>query len=132
MIRSAVALCLSLGLATAAAAQDAGDPKAGATVFKKCAPCHKVGEGAENSVGPELNGLFGRPAGSVAGYSYSEANRTSGIVWTGDVFADYIRAPQKVVKGTKMTFAGLKKDKDVADIIAYLKQFNPDGTIGQP
>jgi cytochrome c len=132
MLRTALALCLALGRVTAAAALYAGAPTAGATVFKKCAPCHRIGEGAENSVGPELNGLFGRPAGSVPGYAYSDANKTSGIVWSPEIFADYIRAPQKVVKGTKMTFAGLKKDKDVADIIAYLAQFNADGTVKQP
>ena len=132
MIRPLLALAIALLVAPAALAEEAGDATAGATVFKKCAPCHKVGEGAANGVGPELNGLCSRPAGSVAGYAYSEANKASGIVWTPEVFGEYIRAPQKMVKGTKMSFVGLKKDKDVADIIAYLAQFNADGTMKTP
>lgn len=79
-------------------------------------------------MGPELNGLFGRPAGSVPDYDYSEANKTSGIVWTEETFAAYIRDPRGYIKGTKMTFAGLKKDQEIADLTAYLAQFGPDGT----
>jgi len=127
MSRTGLALLWLLAVAPAALAGEPGDPAAGARVFKKCAACHMVGEGATNKVGPVLNGLFGRPAGSVPDYAYSDANRSSGIVWTEDVFSQYIRAPQKVVKGTKMTFAGLKKDKEIADVIAYLHQFGPDG-----
>jgi cytochrome c len=127
MSRTGFALLCLLTFAPAALAGEPGDPAAGATVFKKCAACHRVGEGATNKVGPVLNGLFGRPAGSVPDYAYSDANKNSGIVWTEEVFAEYIRAPQKVVKGTKMAFAGLKKDKEIADIIAYLRQFGPDG-----
>jgi cytochrome c len=90
-----------------------------------------VGEGASNKVGPELNGLFGRPAGSVPNYDYSEANKTSGVVWTEAVFADYIRDPRAYIKGTKMSFAGLKKDEEIADVIAYLRQFKADGTVSE-
>lgn len=106
---------------------DAADADAGARVFKKCQACHAVGEGAQNKVGPERNGLFGRAAGSVPGYDYSEANKTSGIVWTKEVFAAYIRDPRAYIKGTKMTFAGLKKDDEIADITAHLDGFSPDG-----
>jgi len=105
----------------------AGDAAAGAIVFKKCMACHAAGPGAVNKVGPELNGLFGRPAGSVPGYNYSQANKGSGIVWSEEIFSRYIRDPRGVVPGTKMTFPGLKNDDDVASIIAYLKQFGPDG-----
>ncbi len=107
----------------------AGDPKAGAQVFKKCMACHAVGEGAKNKVGPELNGLFGRPAGSVPDYNYSDANKNSGIVWTEPVFAEYIKNPRAYIPGTAMAFAGLKKDKEIEDITAYLAQFNADGTM---
>jgi cytochrome c len=105
----------------------ADDPAAGEQVFRKCIACHAVGEGARNKIGPHLNGLFGRTAGTVAGYNYSEANKSSGIVWTEDNFATYIRDPRGVMKGTKMTFAGLKKDQEIADLIAYLKQFDAEG-----
>jgi cytochrome c len=107
----------------------AGDPEAGAKVFKKCQACHAVGEGAKNKVGPELNGLFGRPAGSVPDYSYSDANKNSGIVWTKEVFAEYIKNPRGYLPGTKMSFVGLKKDKEIEDVTAYLDQFNADGTM---
>jgi cytochrome c len=106
----------------------AADPDAGARVFKKCQACHAIGEGARNKVGPELNGLFGRPAGSVPDYDYSEANKTSGIVWTEEIFAAYIRDPRGYIKGTKMTFAGIKRDQEITDLIAYLRQFRADGT----
>jgi cytochrome c len=118
---------LFVGLAVAGVAV-AGDPEAGARVFRKCQACHAVGEGAQNKVGPELNGLFSRPAGSVPGYDYSDANRNSGIVWTEETFAAYIRDPRGYIKGTKMIFAGLKKDEEIADLTAYLRQFAPDGT----
>ncbi|MBN9020501.1 MAG: cytochrome c family protein [Rhizobiales bacterium] len=107
----------------------AGDPEAGAQVFKKCQACHAVGEGAPNKVGPELNGLFGRSAGSVPGYAYSVANKSSGIVWTEEIFAAYIRDPRGYIKGTKMMFAGIKKDVDIADLTAYLRKFDGDGTL---
>jgi cytochrome c len=107
----------------------AGDPKAGATVFKKCQACHAVGENAKNKVGPELNGLFGRAAGSVPDYKYSEAMKASGIVWSHEIFAEYIKNPKAMVPGTAMSFPGLKKEKEIEDVIAYLDQFNADGTM---
>lgn len=107
----------------------AGDPEAGATVFKKCLACHAVGEAAKNKVGPVLNGVFGRAAGSVPDYKYSVAMTESGLVWNPEVFAEYIRNPRAMVPGTTMAFAGLKKDKEIEDVTAYLDQFNADGTI---
>lgn len=124
MHRSIVAAALLHLAVSPAAAQDAD---AGKRVFNKCVACHSVGPGAANKVGPELNGLIGRKAGSVAGYNYSEANKASGIVWTEEEFGAYIRDPKGVVKGTKMAFAGLKNDKEVADVMAYLKTFAADG-----
>ena len=112
-------------LPTAALAD--GDATQGAKVFLKCKSCHQIGEGAKNAVGPELNGLFGRKTGSVAGYSYSAANKNSGIVWDETIFREYIQNPKGRIPGTKMTFPGLKDPTDIDNIIAYLKQFGPDG-----
>lgn len=109
---------------TGASAQDAA---AGEKVFAKCKVCHQIGEGAKNGVGPVLNGLFGRKSGSVEGYSYSEANKNSGITWEPAVFAEYIKNPRAKVPGTKMVFAGIQNDKEIADLTAYLAQFGADG-----
>jgi cytochrome c len=107
----------------------AGDPDAGAQVFKKCFPCHAVGEGAQVKLGPVLNGLIGRKAGSYEGYNYTDANRKSGLVWDEATLATYLKNPKAAIPGTKMIFPGLPKDKDIADLIAYLKQFGPDGKL---
>jgi len=107
----------------------ASDVAAGEQSFKKCLPCHSIGEGAKNKIGPAQNGLDGRKAGTVAGFNYSDANKNSGIVWNEQSFKDYIKAPQAKVPGTKMTFAGIKDDKEADDLWAYLKQFGPDGHI---
>jgi cytochrome c len=104
-----------------------GDPEAGATVFKKCLACHKVGPAAKNGVGPILNGVVGRRAGTYPGYAYSDANKASGAVWNEATLAAYLPAPREFMPGTKMSFAGLEKPKDVADVIAYLKQFDDRG-----
>lgn len=107
----------------------AQDVEKGATVFKKCAICHKIGPGATNMVGPELNGLDGRHSGSAAGFSYSDANKNSGIVWDEATFKEYIRDPRGKVPGTKMIFAGIKNDQEIADLWAYVKQFDAQGNI---
>jgi cytochrome c len=115
------ALVASIG---AAAAQDAA---AGEKVFAKCKICHQIGEGAKNMVGPVLNGVVGRPAGTYPGYNYSEANKTSGITWDETNLKAYLKNPREKVPGTKMVFPGLPSDDDIANVIAYLKQFGPDG-----
>jgi len=125
MMTKIVATFLLLGASSIPAL--AGDPAAGAIVFKKCAVCHAIGPGAVNKVGPELNGVIGRPAGSVPGYNYSQANKNSGIVWDEASLTTYLANPRGVVPGTKMTFAGLKNETDITDVIAYLGQFGPDG-----
>ena len=114
-------------VATAALAEEAGDPAAGEHVFMKCRVCHQVGENAKNMVGPVLNGVVGRKAGTYPGYNYSTANKDSGITWTDDELEKYLAHPQQVVKGTKMAFAGLTSEKDINNVIAYLKQFDADG-----
>ena len=128
--KAALAGLAALFAAGAARAQDApaaGDPALGEKVFAKCRSCHQIGEGAHNAVGPELNGLIGRRAASVPGYNYSEAMKGSGIVWDEPTFKDYIRDPKAKVPGTKMTFAGLSRPKDIDDVAAYLKSFDADG-----
>jgi cytochrome c len=115
---------LWLAVPTGASAQDAS---AGEVVFRKCLPCHAVGEGAKNKVGPELNGLDGRPAGSAPDYSYSDANKKSGIVWGEAAFKEYIKDPRGKIPGTKMVFAGLKKESEINNLWAYLKQFDAQG-----
>ena len=104
-----------------------GRPDIGANVFKKCMACHQLGPDARDSVGPVLNGVVGRKAGTVPGYPYSSATKSSGLVWDEHTLARYLQAPRDVVPGTKMAFAGLKKDQDVADVIAHLKQFDANG-----
>src|SRR5262249_6771791 len=105
------------------------DVEAGRMVFNKCRPCHQIGEGAKNLVGPELNGLIGRKAGSVESYQYSEANKNSGITWDEATFKDYIKNPKQKIANTKMVFAGIKDDKDIEDLLAFLKQYGPNGKI---
>ncbi|APF37063.1 cytochrome c family protein [Chelatococcus daeguensis] len=121
-------LAIAILATTLSPAAAAGDAKAGERVFLKCRACHQVGEKAKNVVGPELNGLFGRTAGTAPGYSYSEANKASGIVWDEANFREYIADPRAKIPGTKMVFAGLKKEQEVDDLVAYLKTFNADGT----
>lgn len=109
-----------------------GDPGSGALVFKKCTACHQVGPNAKNGIAPVLNGVVGRPAGQYPEYNYSSANKKSGLTWDEPTLASYLRAPSKIVPGTKMIFAGLKKDQEISDVIAYLKQFAPDGKQASP
>ena len=116
-----------LAVAAMTQAVQAQDAAAGEQSFKKCFPCHSVGEGAKNKVGPELNGLDGRHSGTVAGYNYSDANKNSGIAWSEATFKDYIKDPRAKIPGTKMIFPGIKNEKEIGDLWAYLKQFGPDG-----
>lgn len=103
-----------------------GDPVAGEKVFKKCKACHQTGPNAQDMVGPHLNGVIGRTAGTVEGYDYSDAMKAKGaegLVWTVETLEAYLPNPKAYVPGTKMAFAGLKKDQDRADLIAYLATF---------
>jgi cytochrome c len=89
--------------------------------------CHQIGETAKNGVGPVLNGVIGRTAGSVAGYSYSDANKNSGITWDEATFREYIKDPKAKVPGTKMIYPGLKDEQKTNDLVAFFKQFDADG-----
>src|SRR5882672_11964769 len=107
-----------VALASSAGATVAGDIAAGERSFKKCMPCHGIGETAKNMIGPIQNGLKGRKSGSVPGYNYSDANKNSGIVWDEATFKEYIKNPKAKIPGTKMMFPGLKKEQDVDNVIA--------------
>jgi cytochrome c len=121
-------LAFSLALlALVPSVADAADAKAGEAVFRKCQACHAVGEGAQTRLGPPLNGLVGRKAGTYEGYSYSDANKNSNLVWDEATLTKYLKNPKAMVPGTKMLFAGLPKDQEIEDVIAYLKTFSPDG-----
>ena len=123
LITAAALIAASAGITLAQ------DVDKGAIVFKKCAICPKIGPGAANLVGPELNGLDGRHSGSVPSYSYSPANKDSGIVWGEATFKEYIQDPQAKIPKTKMFFAGIKNEQDISDLWAYLKQFDAEGNI---
>jgi cytochrome c len=123
-ILSALVVATSLIAASAALAQDAA---AGKTSFNKCLACHAVGEGAKNKVGPVLNGLDGRKSGTIEGYSYSDANKNSGITWNKEQFLDYIKDPKAKIPNTKMAFAGIKNEKEANDLWAFLVQYDKDG-----
>ncbi|RLQ89200.1 c-type cytochrome [Notoacmeibacter ruber] len=125
----AIALTAGTGIAAAQAQDLKGDAAAGEKVFNKCKACHAVGEGAKNRVGPELNELFGRQPGSLEDFKYSKAMVEFGEdkVWDEEHLTTYLAAPRKVVKGTKMAFAGLKKEEDIDNVIAYLATFDSEG-----
>jgi len=123
-ILSSLVVATSLMAVSGALAQDV---TAGKSSFNKCMACHAIGEGAKNKVGPELNGLDGRKSGTAEGYSYSDANKNSGITWNKDQFLDYIKDPKAKIPGTKMAFAGIKNEKEANDLWAFISQYDKDG-----
>ena len=135
-----VVIALLLALAVSPAAGDStagtptgnnpvtGDAAAGEIVFKKCAACHMIGEGARTRIGPELNGLIGRPAASSEGFNDAVAMKNAHLTWDVKTFETYIAAPKALVPGTKMSFSGLTDQQDIDNLVAYLAQFAPDGT----
>jgi cytochrome c len=122
-MRPLLLLSLALVLPAMSSAQ-AQDVAAGEKLFSQCRACHQVGDTAKDEVGPVLNGLFGRKAGMVEGYTYSPANKNSGITWDEATFRKYIKDPKAKIPGTKMVYAGLKEEKRIDDLIAYLHQFD--------
>ncbi|MBS8225310.1 c-type cytochrome [Vannielia litorea] len=128
--RLLAAASLTLAASVAGAQDMAGDPEKGERVFRKCQACHMVGADAEAKTGPVLNGIIGRAAGSYEDFKYSDAMQEAaagGLEWTEENLASFLTKPKDFMKGTKMTFAGLRKEKDVADVLAYLATFGEDG-----
>ncbi len=120
--RLLAAVVLTVGAVTTVAMPAFGaDAEAGEKVFKKCATCH-VADKETNKIGPHLVGLFGRTAGKLKGYKYSSAMAASDVVWNAETLASFVKAPRDFIPGTKMTFAGLKDDGQIADLIAYLEE----------
>lgn len=122
LLLSAISATMALG-ATVVVAQDADN---GAEVFKRCRACHDVGPTAKNKVGPVLNGIVGRKAGTIDGFNYSDANKKAGAegwVWTEEKMMEYLLNPRAAMPGNKMAYAGLKDEQDRKDLVAYLKKF---------
>jgi cytochrome c len=130
--KSVVLLASGMLALTAGPALAAGDPAAGETIFKHtCMLCHRIGPGAANFVGPNLNGIDGRAIASEPGYDYSDADQAknkTGFVWNEQTFENYITNPQAAIPGTKMLFPGLPKQSDRENIWAYISQFKADGS----
>ncbi|MCP1337527.1 c-type cytochrome [Futiania mangrovi] len=126
MTVSRTILAAALAALVAGPALADGDAAKGEKVFNKCKACHMVGENAKNRVGPELNGIVGAEIASVDGFKYSDAfqsKKAEGLVWTEDNLDAYLADPRGFIPKNKMGFAGLKKEDDREDVIAYLKQF---------
>jgi cytochrome c len=124
-----ITILLLIGAALAAASAvtaSAQDVAAGEKTFNVCRACHEIGEGAKNLVGPVLNGVVGRKSGSYPGYAYSDANKNSGITWDEATLIEYLKNPRAKVPGTKMIFPGLKRDDDIINVVAFLKQHGSD------
>ncbi|MGD9614647.1 MAG: cytochrome c family protein [Alphaproteobacteria bacterium] len=116
------AAILILGLAAAARPCVAADPAAGKAVFNRCRICHTVEAGGRDGAGPNLHGLFGRKAGAVKHFAYSAAMRNSGVVWDQTTLENYLRDPKRFMPGTRMAFPGIAGDKEIADLLAYLRE----------
>jgi cytochrome c len=115
-----ISVALALLAGSTIAAQAAGDAKAGADVFKRCAVCHTSDKGGGDGLGPNLSGIFGRKAAARSGFAYSAPLKKSGLVWNEANLTKWVAGPARVVPGTKMSFAGLSSKKQQADVVAYL------------
>lgn len=120
---AALGLSIALSFATTSAFAD-GDAEKGEKVFKKCKACHTIEKDGGNKIGPNLFGIVGRKSGSVAGYKYSKAMLEKNVMWDEANLDTYLAKPKDFVKGTKMSFAGIKKEDQREDLIAYLNTFH--------
>ncbi|WP_246201974.1 c-type cytochrome [Sneathiella aquimaris] len=118
LLACGTAIVMTLAASTAMAA---GDAKKGEKVFKKCKACHTVDEGGKNKIGPNLFGVVGKKAGTHDGFKYSKAMKEADITWDAATLDAFLKKPKKYLKGTKMSFAGLKKDSQRQNVIAYLE-----------
>ena len=123
-VAAAVLIAAAAGAAPVPPKGDAGH---GQQIFARRSACHTIGQGG-GKMGPVLNGVVGRKAGSVAGFAYSPAMKNSGLTWDAATLARFLQAPMKMVPGTRMFFPGLPSPKDQADVVAYLKQYRADGS----
>ena len=121
-------LFASAVLTSPASAQDVA---AGEKTFNVCRACHQIGAGAKNLIGPALNGVVGRKSGIYPEYLYSDANKNSGLTWDEATLKEYLKDPRAKVPGTKMIYPGLRKDEDIDNVIAFLRQYGPSGTKGE-
>ena len=122
------AIAASVAFVGAVPALAEGDAVAGKAVFNQCKACHQVGPEAKNGVGPVLNGIVGRKAGEFPGYNYSDANKNSGLTWDEATLRSYLPDPKAKVPGTKMIFPGIKREKQLDDLMAYLVGIKADGS----
>ena len=122
------AIAASVAFVGAVPALAEGDAVAGKAVFNQCKACHQVGPEAKNGVGPILNGIVGRKAGEGAAYNYSDANKNSGLTWDEATLRAYLTDPKAKVPGTKMIFPGIKREKQLDDLMAYLAGIKADGS----
>ncbi|MGV1941268.1 c-type cytochrome [Agrobacterium sp. 22-211-1] len=123
-MRSTIIIAAAMLTASTVPALSEGDVAKGEAVFKRCSACHAIGEGAKNRVGPQLNGIIGRAAGSVPDYNYSSAMKKAGedgLVWTPEELRDFLSAPKKKIPGNKMALAGISKPEDLDNLIAYIE-----------
>ena len=116
---AAAAAMMMTGLLAGGAVAE-GDPAAGERVFRQCQACHVI-DAEQNRVGPHMVGIFGREAGAVEGFNYSDAMANSGIVWNEETIAAYLADPRGYISGNRMAFAGLRNPEQIADVIAYMK-----------
>ena len=123
----AISLVATSAIATGARADLLGDAARGEALFRECSACHQVGTDATNRVGPHLNDIFGRKAGSVEGFRYSKGLArmgADGLVWSFDTLDAYVENPKALVSDTRMSYRGMKDEADRADLLAYLRDFS--------
>jgi cytochrome c len=120
-------LLFGLSICSASYPASAQDAAAGEISFLRCLGCHAIGVDAKNKIGPQLNGIDGRKCGSVAGYTYSAANKDCAFAWSEADFVEYIRDPRAKIPGTKKSISGIRDQGEARNLWAYLRQFGPDG-----
>lgn len=129
MLGKGIALSMAVALWIMPGVALAQDAAAGEAVFQRCTGCHSIGEDAEHRMGPALNGVLGRTAGTAEGYNYSAAMvaaGAAGLVWTHATLRQFLLAPRAYVEGTKMSFPGLRSSAEIENLLAYLERYSPD------